>query len=198
MYINVNKQKGFSLFVVAIIMLVIALLVIVTTQSSNTEMRLSTNEADHKYALSQAERGLRSAEEQIQGFIDDTDPQKKKTLTFNYDCDHNGLCAPVEQVNFLENDVNKRRFNIVPPSTNQNEVAWKRTFNNKSIWDDSNNTHNQTANSNNNVRYIIEFLGEKITAEGVLGYNFRVTSRALGQNPNTVVMLQSYVELTPP
>lgn len=194
--INVNKQKGFSLFVVAIIMLVIALLVIVTTQSSNTEMRLSTNEADHKYALSQAERGLRSAEEQIQSFVDKTDPKKNKSLTFDYDCNHNGLCAPLEQVNFLENDINKRRFNITPPNANQNEVAWKRTFNNKSIWDD--NTRNQTANNNNNIRYIIEFLGEKITAEGVLGYNFRVTSRALGQNPNTVVMLQSYVELTPP
>ena len=52
---NRYNQGGFSLFIVMVIMLVIALLVIATSQSSNTEMRMSTNEADRKYAVSLAE-----------------------------------------------------------------------------------------------------------------------------------------------
>ena len=55
---NRYNQGGFSLFIVMVIMLVIALLVIATSQSSNTEMRMSTNEADRKYAVSLAEQGL--------------------------------------------------------------------------------------------------------------------------------------------
>ena len=57
-----SVQKGFSLFFVMILMLVIAFIVIMTSQSSLTEMRSSTNEADRKFALSLAENGLRKGE----------------------------------------------------------------------------------------------------------------------------------------
>lgn len=63
------RQKGFSLFIVMIIMLVIALLVIVTNQSASTEARMSANDADRKYAMTMAESGLRDAETYILSFF---------------------------------------------------------------------------------------------------------------------------------
>ena len=85
-----NQQQGFSLFFVMILMLVIAFLVIVTSQSSVTEMRMSTNEADRKYALSLAETGLRDGEYFIKEVVD-----KQTETTFTAGCT-NGLCLPVK------------------------------------------------------------------------------------------------------
>ena len=53
-----DRQQGFSLVMVMMIMVVIALLVIAGAQVSNTEMRISTNNADQKYAKGLAERTL--------------------------------------------------------------------------------------------------------------------------------------------
>ncbi len=61
----VLKQKGYTLFIVLIMMLVIAIVVIASMQSTNTEMRISSNEADRKFALSLAEQALRSGESRI-------------------------------------------------------------------------------------------------------------------------------------
>ena len=87
--INIRKQEGFSLFMVMILVLVIALLVMVTAQSSNTEMRMSTNEADRKFAVSLADEGLREAENVLLEKVSDG-----KSSIFTYKCD-NGYCAPL-------------------------------------------------------------------------------------------------------
>lgn len=60
-----SKAKGYTLFIVLIMMLVIAIVVIASMQSTNTEMRISSNEADRKFALSLAEQALRSGESRI-------------------------------------------------------------------------------------------------------------------------------------
>ena len=64
-----KKQQGYSLFLVLILMLVIALIVIVTVQATSTESRISTDEADRKFALSKAEGGLREAENLLKEYV---------------------------------------------------------------------------------------------------------------------------------
>ena len=55
----IKKQQGFTLYMVLILMAVIAILVLAGSQLLNTEMRLSTNDADRKYAFGLAEDALR-------------------------------------------------------------------------------------------------------------------------------------------
>lgn len=181
-----NRQRGFSLFIVMIIMLVIAMLVVVTSQSSSTESRMSANDADRKYAMTMAESGLRDAENKIQTFLS----EKPGKIVFSFDCTA-GLCAPVEDINLTAGVATTPFFKI--SGARSSDVAWKRVIDNKIIWENNNKT---IGGRNGNVRYIIEYLGVRATPEGIR-YNFRVTARANGQNPNTVVMLQSIVELAP-
>ena len=192
--LNHKKQKGFSLFIVMIVMLVIALLVVVSSQSSTTEMRISANEADRKFALSMAEGGLRDAELKIQDFS----TAAVGTVSFDYNCS-SGLCLPTEPISIVDK---KPRFKVNNTAhANQTLEAWKRPSDNnnkKTLLEDSqarNSIAGQATNSN--VRYIIEFLGERKDKD-IIRYHFRVTARANGQNPNTAVTLQSYVEMTPP
>lgn len=184
-----RKQQGFSLFMVMIIMLVIALLVVVTTQSATTEMRISTNEADRKYAMSLAENGLREAESTIQQFMNLGSSKK----TFSYDC-QGGFCAPVEPVFYVNKTSSHYQISDNGKSTYGNIAAYKRTPNNdgKSVLEIS-STRLQSG-KDQGVYYIIEFLGERDSSSGIIN-TFRVTVRAHGQNENSVVTLQSYVEM---
>ncbi|WP_277074521.1 pilus assembly PilX family protein [Simonsiella muelleri] len=164
-----NQQQGFSLFMVMIIMLVIALLVVVASQSASTEMRVSTNEADRKFAMSLAETGLRNAEDTIRQMTSEANKDIDKL--FRYDCS----------------------------GTKSTIVAWKRTFGGSSVFDNNGATSYPLNDSGDQkegtVRYVIEFLGERNdSSTGALGRYFRVTARAKGENPNTTVTLQSYVE----
>lgn len=44
-----KKEKGFSLPIVMVMMLVLAVMVLAATQSFNTESRISSNDADKKW-----------------------------------------------------------------------------------------------------------------------------------------------------
>ncbi|SSY80976.1 pilus assembly PilX family protein [Alysiella crassa] len=184
-----QQQSGFSLFMVMIIMLVIALLVVVTSQSSSTEMRISTNDADRKFAMSLAENGLREAENVI-GLFPEAIRANNRTFTFTVDC-NNGLCTPAEDAQILPGTVG---YEIQTAGSNRGTVAWKRTFNNQSVFDARGRAGSSGA-YRDNIRYIIEFLGERQSPPKVERH-FRVTVRAKGQNENTVVILQSHVEMT--
>ena len=70
-----TKQQGFTLYMVLILMAVIAILVLAGSQLLNTEMRLSTNDADRKYAFGLAEDALRNGEQYTYSEI-----HKKKVL----------------------------------------------------------------------------------------------------------------------
>lgn len=189
-----NKQTGFSLFIVMIVMLVIALLVIVTNQSSSTEMRMSANDADRKYAFSMAEGGLRDAETRLQEIAVNINPDTP--LTFTPNCTQ-GFCSPVEPVKVSSP---KPLFKVTPSPAGTLE-AWKRpssTNSAKTLLDDD-QAANSIKGTANGTRYIIEYLGDKsIQGTNQFVHHFRVTARGKGQNPNTVVTLQSYVEMTPP
>lgn len=183
-----QKQSGFSLFMVMIIMLVLALLVVITSQSSSTEMRISTNDADRKFALSLAENGLRDGENFI-GSIPTNIDNNNQTFTFNADCT-NGLCLPAEAVHLEASTKGYALKGENDPI--RSTPAWKREFNKKSVFDTTGRY--RTGSQGNNVRYIIEFLGERPDGSRINRY-FRVTSRAQGENPNTVVTLQIHVEM---
>lgn len=56
------KQQGFTLYIVLVLMAIIATLVLAGGQTLNTEMRISSNDADKKYAFGLAEEALKAGE----------------------------------------------------------------------------------------------------------------------------------------
>jgi putative membrane protein len=215
-----QKQRGFSLFLVLILMLVIALLVIVTSQSANTELRISSNEADRKYAMSLAENGLNAAEEKLNELANGIaaasasaasasatstgSSNKNKSVVFTANCE-NGLCLPAEGT--FETKDSEKPFEF--GSGKATIAAWERCANNPSN-SSTNDCQGKTvidkavcekaktciADEGSNAHYIIEYLGSRKDKDDYTVYSyFRVTSRAYGKNTDTVVTLQSYVEL---
>lgn len=195
---NKHNQQGFSLFMVMIMMIVIALLVVITSQTTSTESRLSANEADRKYALSEAEVGLRDGEEFLNKVY--TDIIKAGTsgtggvgYTFRTSCQGSddksrGLCSPVENVEVIRKT--EEHFKIERDPKNRTP-AWERP----NIFEKSNNSSREAHNGKS--RYIIEYMGQREeSGSSAIHDYFRITSRAHGQNENTVVTLQSYVEMT--
>lgn len=203
MMMNKRNQQGFSLFMVMIMMIVIALLVVITSQTTSTESRLSANEADRKYALTEAEVGLREGEAFLNTAYSDILKLEGTSGTttgsgigyqFTMACQGDatkgqGLCAPVEEVTWIH-DEDKKHFNIADSENGKaDKAAWERD----KIFEKSNNSSRES--NNGKSRYIIEYMGQREDSSSIHDY-FRVTSRAHGENTNTVVTLQSYVEMT--
>lgn len=201
--ITIRKQEGFSLFMVMILVLVIALLVMVTAQSSNTEMRMSTNEADRKFAVSLADEGLREAENVLLEKVSDG-----KSSIFTYKCD-NGYCAPSKGTFERPTGGVKTTDNFkFDNTTSESSIpAWERCSGDatksckigETVLDDKDCNTNKTCikGKNNKVHYIIEYLGSRQgsgTDNHLYSY-FRITSRAQGNNADTKATLQTYVEL---
>ena len=194
-----STQKGFSLFFVMILMLVIAFIVIMTSQSSLTEMRSSTKEADRKFALSLAENGLREGEFAIKAAFD----AKPTATTFTADC-KNGWCLPAKDSYSSSQSHEPFKFDATAAP---DIPAWERCAANtsqqasscvgKTVLDAGCDASARCKKSNDGkTYYIVEYLGSRmdnVKAQQI--DNFRVTSRARGNNDDTVVTLQSYVEL---
>ena len=165
----VLKQKGYTLFIVLIMMLVIAIVVIASMQSTNTEMRISSNEADRKFALSLAEQALRSGESRI---LEVGNAEFDKQATSN-SCS-NGSCGG---------------------KASETTPVWKRSDSNVDLNANGKGRHCISGNNNkNNACYMVERLGDTYQDQNTSKSVFRVTARAWGANSNTVVTLQSYVE----
>ena len=165
----VLKQKGYTLFIVLIMMLVIAIVVIASMQSTNTEMRISSNEADRKFALSLAEQALRSGESRI---LEVGNAEFDKQAASN-SCS-NGICGG---------------------KASETTPVWKRSDASVDLNANGKGRYCISGNSNkNNACYMIERLGDTPQDGHASKSIFRVTARAWGANSNTVVTLQSYVE----
>ena len=176
-----SAQKGFALFIVLMIMIVIALLVVTATQSYNTEQRISTNDADHKFATTLAEAALREGENHIYEIEDGKKP-------FTDDCAE-GLCKAA--------NVTAGTYTIasgtITVSGSSKDEAWIREDNKKETkYIDINGIKYPGVNSGTkkDARYIIEYLSTNSTDNRTI---YRVTAKAWGENENTVVILQSYV-----
>ena len=195
-----SVKKGFSLFFVMILMLVIAFIVIMTSQSSLTEMRSSTNEADRKFALSLAENGLREGEFAIKAAFD----AKPNVTTFTADC-KNGWCLPAKDSYSSNQSNDPFKFDTAAAP---DIPAWERCAANptrdqaascpgKTVLDAGCDSSARCKKSNDGkTYYIVEYLGSRMdNVKEQQVDNFRVTSRARGNNKDTVVTLQSNVEL---
>ena len=160
-----QKQQGYTLFIVLIMMLVIALIVVASMQSTNTEMRISSNDADRKYAFSLAEQALRNGEQRIV-----TEQNKAFTAVANSNSCTDGICGG---------------------KASDSTPVWKRSDSVVNLNEANKGRHclkNQSSNTNN-ACYMVERLGE--IADQNYKNVFRVTARAWGANNNTVVTLQS-------
>ena len=205
----IKKQQGFTLYMVLILMAVIAILVLAGSQLLNTEMRLSTNDADRKYAFGLAEDALRNGEQYTY-----TDVHKTKVLIdatiiaalangssqprdffgvvgagkiFQDGC-VNGLCAPsIESATVAGSS-----YSVTPAWERTATVSGKKVsyfdIDTKSI------KYNlgSTAEVSKDPRYIIEYLGPAEDKDTTL---YRITARAWGRNQNTQVTLQSVIRV---
>ncbi|HGM2382576.1 TPA: PilX N-terminal domain-containing pilus assembly protein [Neisseria gonorrhoeae] len=181
-------QRGFALFIVLMVMIVVAFLVVTAAQSYNTEQRISANESDRKLALSLAEAALREGEFQVL----DLEYAADSKVTFSENCE-NGLCTAV---NVRTNDANEETFDNIVVKGKPTVEAVKRPCpaksgkNSAGLCIDNQGVEYEkgTGNVSKMPRYIIEYLGEKNNQN-----IYRVTAKAWGKNANTVVVLQSYV-----
>lgn len=181
-----DGQRGFALFIVLMVMIVVAFLVVTAAQSYNTEQRISANESDRKLALSLAEAALREGELQVLDLEYDTDSK----VTFSENCEK-GLCTAVN-VWTNTNNGNEEVFDNIVVQGKPTVEAVKRscTANSTNLCIDNKGMEYKkgTRSVSKMPRYIIEYLGVK-NGENV----YRVTAKAWGKNANTVVVLQSYV-----
>ncbi|HEZ2304676.1 TPA: pilus assembly protein [Neisseria meningitidis] len=177
-----DGQRGFALFIVLMVMIVVAFLVVTAAQSYNTEQRISANESDRKLALSLAEAALREGELQVLDLEYDTDSK----VTFSENCGK-GLCTAV---NVRTN--NEEAFDNIVVQGKPTVEAVKRfcPANSTDLCIDKKGMEYKKGKGSVSKppRYIIEYLGVK-NGENV----YRVTAKAWGKNANTVVVLQSYV-----
>lgn len=180
-----DGQRGFALFIVLMVMIVVAFLVVTAAQSYNTEQRISANESDRKLALSLAEAALREGELQVLDLEYDTDSK----VTFSENCEK-GLCTAVNVR--TNNTGNEEAFDNIVVQGKPTVEAVKRSCTAKSTGlciDKKGMEYKKGKGSvSKPPRYIIEYLGVK-NGENV----YRVTAKAWGKNANTVVVLQSYV-----
>lgn len=180
-----DGQRGFALFIVLMVMIVVAFLVVTAAQSYNTEQRISANESDRKLALSLAEAALREGEFQVL----DLEYAADSKVTFSENCEK-GLCTAVNVR--TNNNGNEEAFGNIVVKGKPIVEAVKRSCpaNSASLCIDNGGMEYKkgTAGVSKMPRYIIEYLGVK-NGQNV----YRVTAKAWGKNANTVVVLQSYV-----
>lgn len=160
-----SAQQGFSLFIVLMVMIVVAFLVVSVTQSYNTEQRISTNDADHKYAAALAETALRAGESKIAEKIAEKELAESD---FKENCE-DALC------------------------TVGTKPAWERATcgdNNRSSCIENGKVPDSATGTRNPPRYIIEYISTQNNGSVI----YRVTAKAWGKNANTSVTLQSYVQ----
>lgn len=207
--IKPDQQQGYALFIVLMMMVVIALLVVTATQSYNTEQRISTNDADHKFATTLAEAALREGENRIYEIEDGDFPftdnciSISKTKPKDKDNIKKGLCkaAHVNAGSYLTAE---GTITVIGTSTVE---AWVRECGtNKCIEKngkkykisgieegdkDKDEEYEEISGIKiKKPRHIIEYLGTNSADKRTI---YRVTAKAWGKNANTQVVLQSYV-----
>lgn len=189
-----SVQKGFALFIVLMIMIVIALLVVTATQSYNTEQRISTNDADHKFATTLAEAALREGENRIYEIEDGDFPftddcistSKTKPKDKDKDNKQKGLCkaAHVNAGSYLTAE-----GTITVTGTSKDE-AWVRKCGTDKCIEKNGKEYKISGIKVKPPLHIIEYLGTNSADNRTI---YRVTAKAWGKNVNTQVVLQSYV-----
>ena len=174
-----RRQRGAALLTGLIFMVILTLLGITAARMAGLEERMSGNMRDRSLAMQAAEMALRDAERDIRGPAAGStrSPAISGISNFAAACT-NGLC-----------------YN--GPKGNANGVDWTLT----PVWTLVNMTAGPSVAYGENTpatdiaglwaqpRYIIEGI-RKTPPGGAEEFYYRVTVRAQGANPNTVVWLQ--------
>lgn len=197
-----ERQQGYALFIVLMMMVVIALLVVTATQSYNTEQRISTNDADHKFATTLAEAALREGENRIYEIEDGDFPFTDNCISTSKTNKNNkkkGLCkaAHVNAGPYLTAE------GTITVSGTSTDEAWVREcgtdkciekngkkYEISGIEEDDKEYDEISGIKIKKPRHIIEYLGTNSADKRTI---YRVTAKAWGKNKNTQVVLQSYV-----
>ena len=197
-----ERQQGYALFIVLMMMVVIALLVVTATQSYNTEQRISTNDADHKFATTLAEAALREGENRIYEIEDGDFPFTDNCISTSKTNKNNkkkGLCkaAHVNAGSYLTAE------GTITVSGTSTDEAWVRKcgtdkciekngkkYEISGIEEDDKEYDEISGIKIKKPRHIIEYLGTNSADKRTI---YRVTAKAWGKNKNTQVVLQSYV-----
>ena len=200
--IKPERQQGYALFIVLMMMVVIALLVVTATQSYNTEQRISTNDADHKFATTLAEAALREGENRIYEIEDGDFPFTDNCISTSKTNKNNkkkGLCkaAHVNAGSYLTAE------GTITVSGTSTDEAWVREcgtdkciekngkkYEISGIEEDDKEYDEISGIKIKKPRHIIEYLGTNSADKRTI---YRVTAKAWGKNKNTQVVLQSYV-----
>lgn len=165
-----RRQQGVALITGLIFMVVLTLIAITAARMAGLEERMSGNMRDRSLAMQAAEMTLRDAEMDIlnSGRI-------VGLRTFDQTCP-NGLCQ-----NGLSGNKNGVDWNITPVWSLVNMTATP------SVEYGLFTGATPIAGLSAQPRYIIEGISKDIGGET---YYYRITVRAQGANPNTVVWLQ--------
>ena len=186
---NYDKQSGFSLYIVLIIMIVIAFLVVATMQSTSVNSRTSANDSDYQYALQSAQQGLLAAREKISAW-----PASPNAIEFDCNC-KGGLCVAVGT---KPNDQATKLIQF-PVCSNEGwgmvngrlKPVWLR----ENVFSDNNKDPSikSDVKSEHKFRYVIEYLGrDSANTPGI--YIFRITSKGWGKNGRTTSLIEETIQ----
>ena len=193
------QQGGFSLVMVMMIMVVIALLVIAGAQVSNTEMRISTNNADQKYAKGLAERALLEGEKRVTTETLQSTGAAITPTSGSPSPTHLGSGSTSSAVQAKD----ESELLMLFPANCKDGLCGYDSSRTVPIWEDDKAwtddkdsksfATNLVSGGGKQPRYIVEYLGTKDVDGDTNLRVFRVTARAWGENENTISTLQSVI-----
>ena len=177
-----TRQQGVALITGLIFMVVLTLMAVTAARMAGLEERMSGNMRDRSLAVQAAELALRDAEQDIRS------SGRITGITNFVSACTNGLCY-----NGIQGNANGTDWNITPAWSTVNMTAAPDSV----AYGTNTNAANAGSPGANLIaqlsappRYIIEGIKKTPPGSGQPVYYYRITVRALGANPNTVVWLQ--------
>lgn len=192
-----QRERGFVLVTALIFLVILTLVVLSVANVTSSEEKIARNFRDSDIALAAAEAAMRDAELQITGEYQIPGVGEIKAIDFDSSCT-NGLCdssnAPsggksFDQLDFFDT---ANAGGIQANSIRIGSITGSPTI--KGILD----SHSVSCNlspcftTDQQPRYMIELVNDtsKPCGTGGCAYLYRITAQAIGQFPNTRVVLQ--------
>ncbi|WP_310446606.1 pilus assembly protein [Thiobacillus sp.] len=170
---NVSCQRGVALITGLIFLVVLTLLGITAARMSSLEERMSGNTRDRSLAMQAAEMTLRDAELDIRTSGRFASPEDFTPACQNGAC-YNGQNGASNGVDWNVTPVWSLVSMTAAPSAVYGDYTPATVINGLSA----------------QPRYIVEYMPKQLSGDGSPRPYFRITVRAQGANPNTVVWLQ--------
>ena len=183
-----TRQAGAALITGMIFLVVLSMIGVTAARMSTLEERMSGNMRDRSIAMQAAELGLRDAERDVGNTVAASARGVSGISNFSVDCGEasatatdDGLCyggPSVDSIDILNNEFARR----IPPSPDLTATIATANYGDYTGAAD-------IAGLSAQPRYIIEGI-RKTPPGGGENFYYRITVRAQGVNPNTVVWLQ--------